>query len=270
VDYVAVELSPDGLSVAYNERDQDLGTNDVSILDLARNAERRLVNDRRTENLPIWTPDGQTIIYGANRTGPPSLFAKPANGASDERAILAPAVGGPQRAASVTPDGQFVLYVHNEPQTGTDILMVPLDGSGAPVPVVQTRAREGQARLSRDGTWLAYVSDESGRNEVYVQRFRDPATRRQISLAGGATPRWRTDGREVFFLGLGREHLWAVDMSAAGDAPAPGMARLLFKASRRLTDYDVTGDGQKFLLAPEAPREASALSAVRSWQALLR
>jgi Tol biopolymer transport system component len=270
VDYAAVELSPDGLSVAYNERDQDLGTSDISILDLERNAERRLVNDRRTENLPIWTPDGQTIIYGANRTGPPSLFAKPANGAGDERAILAPAVGGPQRASSVTPDGKFVVYVHNEPQTSTDILMAPLDGSGAPVPVVQTRAREGQARLSHDGTWLAYVSDESGRNEVYVERFRNPATRRQVSQAGGSTPRWRGDSREIFFLSPGRDRLWAVDLNVAGAAPVPGTAHLLFTASRRLIDYDVTRDGQKFLLAPDAPREASALSAILHWQGLLR
>jgi eukaryotic-like serine/threonine-protein kinase len=270
VDYVSLELSPDGSSVVYSERDQDLGTNDVSILDLERNAERRLISDRRTENLPIWTPDGQTIVYAANRTGPPSLFAKPANGPGDERAILAPVIGGPQRASSVTPDGKFLLYVHNEPQTAGDILMVPIDGSGAPVPVVQTRAREGQARLSRDGAWLAYVSDESGRNEVYVQRFRDAATRRQVSQAGGATPRWRADSREIFFLDPGRDHLWAVDLNVAGAAPAPGIAHLLFTASRRLSDYDVTRDGQKFLLAPDAPREASALSAVLNWQGLLR
>jgi Tol biopolymer transport system component len=148
--------------------------------------------------------------------------------------------------------------------------MVSMDGSGTPVPIVQTRAREGQARLSVDGTLLVYVSDESGRNEVYVQAFRDPATRRQVSQAGGSSPRWRADGREVYFLAPGRDQLWAADVAVVDGAPQPGIPRLLFKASRRLSDYDVTADGARFLLAPDAPREAGAISAILNWQALLR
>src|SRR5436190_212157 len=269
-DYFAVELSPDQKSVAFNERDPDLGTNDIGILDLERNAATRLVNDRRTENLPIWTPDGQTIVYAANRIGAPSLFAKPVNGTVEERAIVPPSPTGPQRACAVTPDGRFVIYTENEPQTGSDVRMAPLDRSSAPVAGVSTKARETAARLSADGVWLAYVSEESGRNEVYVQRLRDPSTRRQVSQAGGSAPRWRGDGQEIFFLAPGRDHLYGVELGTAGAAPVAGIPRLLFTASRRLADYDVTRDGQKFLLALDAPREAGEISAVLNWQALLK
>ena len=269
-DYFAVELSPDQKSVAFNERDPDLGTNDIGILDLERNAATRLVNDRRTENLPIWTPDGQTIVYAANRIGAPSLFAKPVNGTVEERAIVPPSPTGPQRACAVTPDGRFVIYTENEPQTGSDVRMAPLDRSSAPVAVVSTKARETAARLSADGVWLAYVSEESGRNEVYVQRLRDPSTRRQVSQAGGSAPRWRGDGQEIFFLAPGRDHLYGVELGTAGAAPVAGIPRLLFTASRRLADYDVTRDGQKFLLALDAPREAGEISAVLNWQSLLK
>jgi Tol biopolymer transport system component len=270
-DYISVQLSPDGSSVAYCARDQDLGTNDVYILDLERNADRRLTTDRRTENLPIWTPDGETLVYAADRTGAPSLFAKPVNGPGEERPIVPPSAGGPQRPTSFTPDGTFVIYTHNEPTTASDILMAPMEGSGPITPVIQTKAREGVARLSADGKWLAYVSDESGRNEVYVQRFRDASTRRQVSQSGGGTPRWRHDGREIFFLSSGRDRVWAVDMGLPGTGAAvPGIPHLLFAVSRRLIDYDVTRDGQRFLLAPDVPREAGALSVVLHSPALLK
>ncbi len=268
-DYVSLQLSPDESSVVYDAREPDLGTNDLFILDLQRNVERRLTTDRRTENLPIWTNDGLSIIYSADRTGPPSLFARPAIGPAEERAIVPPSPGGPQRPGSVTPDGRFIVYVHNEPLTASDILIAPMDGSQKPTPLVQSKAREGQPQLSRDGEWMAYVSDESGRNEVYVQRLRDPATRRQVSQAGGASPRWRGDGREIFYLDNSRAHLFATDITP-GSIPVPGVPRLLLDASRRILAYDVTRDGQRFLLAPDAPREAGALSAVLNWQSLLR
>jgi hypothetical protein len=269
-DYVSVELSPDGSSVAYCARDQDLGTNDIYILDLQRNAERRWTTDRRTENTPIWTPDGQTLVYAADRTGPPSLFARAVNGPGEARSLVPPGAGGPQRPGSITPDGKSVLFVHSQPRTSLDILMAPIDGSGTVSPVVQTSAQEGQPHVSANGEWLAYVSDESGRNEVYVQRLRDPSTRRQVSQSGAGAPRWRRDGREIFFLVAGRTQVWGVDLTLTGTAPAPGIPHLLFTAYRRLVDYQVTPDGQRFLLAPDAPREAGALSAVLHWQALLK
>jgi WD40-like Beta Propeller Repeat len=105
--------------------------------------------------------------------------------------------------------------------------------------------------LSLDGKWLAYVSDESGRNEVYVQRFHDASTRRQVSQSGGGLPRWRADGREIFFLSSVRDQVWAVDVGLPGaGAATPGIPHLLFAVSRRLVDYDVTRDGQRVLLAP--------------------
>jgi len=269
-DAISLRLSPDGRRVALGTRDQDLGTNDVFILDLDRNAATRLTNDRRTENSPVWTPDGQTLVYAADRTGAPSLFARAANGTGGERPILPPVAGGPQRPSSISPDGTFVVFVRSEPGTATDVLMVPMDGSGVVTPLVQTKAREGQPQLSADGSWLAYVSDESGRSEVYVQRLRDASTRRQVSQDGGSAPLWRGDGREIFFLAAGRDRIMAADLNLTSTTAVPAVPHMLYAASRRLADYDVTPDGQKFLLAPDAPREAGSLSAVLHWMSLLR
>lgn len=130
-------------------------------------------------------------------------------------------------------------------------------------------AGEGQPRLSPDGAWLAYVSDESGRNEVYVQRLRDSSTRTQVSSSGGSRARWRGDGREIFFQD-GRERILAADLNLAGATAVAGIPHLLFVASRRLADYDVTRDGERFLLGPDSPREAGAVSTVLHWQGLLR
>ena len=123
--------------------------------------------------------------------------------------------------------------------------MAPMDGSGKFSVLVQTKAQEGQPRLTADGVWLAYVSDESGRAEVYVQRLHDPSTRRQVSQSGGNAPRWRHDGREIFFLAAGRTQVWGVDLDLAGAVPAPGVPHLLFTAYRRLQDYQATADGHR-------------------------
>jgi Tol biopolymer transport system component len=147
-------------------------------------------------------------------------------------------------------------------------MMAPLDGGGAPVPLVHTAAQEGGGRPSPDGRWLAYASNESGRNEVYVRPFRNEQTHWQISRAGGALVRWRGDSRELFYI-EGGTRIMSVDIAAGAqfDVSAP---RVLF-SRQAFADYDVTADGKKFVFAmldPEA--EAGTINAILNWTALLR
>lgn len=173
-----------------------------------------------------------------------------------------------QAPSAVTPDGRFVLYSDANAETGLDIMMAPLDEKGSPAPLVHTKAREAGGRPSPDGKWLAYTSNESGRVEVYVRPFRDEHTRWQISRAGGSNPKWRGDGRELFYV-EGGTRIMSVDVSAgsAFDVSAP---RVLF-TRQAFIDYDVSADSKRFvftMLDPEA--ETGTLSAILNWTALLR
>jgi hypothetical protein len=137
--------------------------------------------------------------------------------------------------------------------------------------VVQTKGRDTSGRVSSDGRWLAFQSNVSGRLEIYVQPFDDAHGRRQVSQDGGADAKWRQDGKELFYLaGPDRRQLMAVDMIASGAAIEPGTPRLLFERHVRVPDYDVTKDGNRFLLiAPDPIAERGTLSAVVNWMKLV-
>jgi Tol biopolymer transport system component len=265
-DYNTVRLSPDGRALAVSVRDQQLGTNDIWIHDFRRNIDTRLTSEKQSENGPVWSPDGRTIVYSADRNGPPHVHARDASG-SAERMVTVPSKDV-QVTTAVTPDGRMVIYSDSGPDTGRDVMMAPIDGTGSPVPLVRTKALDSGGRPSPDGRWLAYTSTESGRAEVYVRPFRDDQTRWQVSRASGNNAKWRGDGRELFYV-EGGARIMSVDVSpgAAFDVSAP---RVLF-SRQAFADYDVTVDGKKFvfvMLDPEA--EAGTLNAVLNWTALLR
>jgi serine/threonine protein kinase len=265
-DFIGMRISPDGSRIAYSARDPKLGSGDIFVHDLKRAVTTQVTNEPQTENVPLWSPDGLTLAYAADRHGPPSVHARPASGAGQEREIVPPSAG-PQAAGSFLPDGQSLLITDTRPETGRDIFLVPFNGPGQPEPIVQSKGRDAEARVTRDGKWLAYSSDESGRSQVYVRALRDPRTRRQVSRDGGVSPRWKADGSELFYVGgPNRNQILAVDirMSAAGIEPdAP---HLLFTRRTTIGEYDVTSDGQRFLLsAPNALAERGTVSAILNW-----
>jgi hypothetical protein len=152
-----------------------------------------------------------------------------------------------------------------------DIMMAPIDGHAKPVAIVQTRARESFPRVSPDGRFLAYVSNESGTQEVYVQPFSGGSGRQQVSRDGGTQPRWRQDSNELYFLGGPEQNQVMVsEIVSAASAIRAAVPRLLFVFHGPLVDYDVTGDGKKFLMAAGDPiAERGTLSAVVNWTKLL-
>ena len=153
-------------------------------------------------------------MFAAARDTPPNLYVKRIGAAGDEERLFRNTLQSfPQ---SWSPDGRFIAYVTVDPKTAADIWLLPLAGDRKPTPLLQTRFTEQHARISPDGRWMAYSSNESGRQDVYVTRFPEPGGKWPVSTNGGGFPVWRRDGRELFYRAL----RWNAH-GGAGRLPAP-------------------------------------------------
>jgi len=164
------------------------------------------------------------------------------------------------------------VFLQPNPGTNYDIMVAPIDKSAPAVAVVTTKGRETSPRLSPDGRWLAYASNESSRSQVYVQSWPDGRGRRQVSRDGGSAVRWRGDSRELYFVtGPAGDHLMAASIVGGGDTAETTAPQLLFVARGDLSGYDVTKDGQRFLVvSPDRVAERGTLSVIANWAGLLR
>ena len=174
-------------------------------------------------------------------------------------------------------DGRWIAYVSNSPQTIRDLWLLPLTGDRKPQPLATTRFDEFDAQFSPDSAWVAFVSNESGTPEVYVAPVRQPGDKRPISIGGGTTPRWRNDGRELYYASAGNQWIMAVPIQP-GTAMKVGAPTRLFplgvelasRPSPRNTAYDVTPDGQRFLVSvPAGEPVSSRITVVLNWPAAL-
>ncbi len=267
--YESPSISPDATRVAVFFR-QDVGSGDIWLLDLVRSTSSRLTFDAATDTAPIWSPDGARVVFSSNRGGSFDLYVKHSGGVGQEELLLESEQG--KLPDDWSGDGRFILYRSQDAKTGLDLWVLPLEGDRKPQAFLQTPFNELQGRFSPDGRWIAYMSDESGRNEVYVQSFPVSGGKWQISTAGGVQPRWRGDGRVLFFVANGQ--VMAVDISAAQDKTlTAGMPRQLFRADLASTTnernaWDVTADGQRFLINSEAsaaPGQNRPVTVVVNW-----
>jgi Tol biopolymer transport system component/predicted Ser/Thr protein kinase len=262
--HTGVELSPDGQRVLFSVNDPDGRPGDLWILDLARGTTSRLTSDTAAKFCPIWSPDGRLVSFSSMRNGQGDLFERPSSPAGADRMVLqSPDQKCP---ASWSPDGKFLLFGNLSPKTKDDLWILPLSGERKPVPFLQTAFRETFGQFSPDGKWVAYVSDESGRGEIYVQSFADPALRFQVSAGGGWRPRWRADGRELFYVG-GKE-IVSVEVGAGSSFQA-GNPKPLFRAPPG-ADYDVSRDGQRFLIAAAVEDSPQPMTVVLHWDSSLK
>jgi Tol biopolymer transport system component len=267
-DYRRLGLSPDGQRVAVTVFDPRAGAADLYLYELAREMGARFTFDPGFEGAPVWSPDGRQIVFTSDKNGPPDLHLKALSGAGSDEPLLQ--LPGRQQALDWSPDGRFIIYREDvDPKTGYDLWVLPLAGDRRPVPLARTQFNETDARFSPDSRWVAYVSDESGRPEVYVQPFQGGGERRRISTAGGSLPRWRRDGKELFYLGADNQ-LMAVPVKV-GEGVEAGVPAALFRIDPAAqADYDVAADGQRFLInAAVTGAESLPITVVLNWTAEL-
>jgi len=265
-EYSNFRLSPDEKRIAMDRRGQSAP--DIWVLDMLRGVTTRLTFDPAFDNFPIWSPDGLRILFPSNRKGSFDLYIKAATGAGQEEPLIK--LGTPTGwATDWSRDGRFILYQIPGANTGQDLWIAPRFGDRKPFPYLQTQFNEQDGAFSPDGRWIAYVSDESGRNEIYVQAFPPSGEKRLISTGGGFEPHWRKDGTELFYLAADR-NLMAVPVKL-GTTITPGPPKSLFSgpASAQRHSYEVTGDGQRFLVSRLAGG-MPPITVVVNWQAGLQ
>jgi Tol biopolymer transport system component len=259
-----LNLSPSRNQVAYEGLDADGRNADLWLLDLSRRIASRFTFDPTSDRSPVWSPDGNQIVFSATRKEFDDLYVQSVTAGAPEKLLVAS--GDDKEPTSWSPDGRFILFEDFTANRGRDIGIVSLDGTPKAEPFLQTQFNETRATFSPDGKWVAYVSDESGRDEVYVTSFPARTGRRQISTGGGRRPRWRRDGRELFYSARGGKII-TVEVRPGGEFGAP---KELFQI-KGAGDYAVAPDGQRFLLDVALEDSATApATVVLNWTADLK
>jgi serine/threonine protein kinase len=277
-NYQGVALSPDGKRVAAHRHDGDGG--DIWITDTTRGTTSRLTLDPSQENSsPVWSPDGSEIVF-ASRRGKSGLYRKRADNSGAEELLYES--DSAKRPVHWSPDGTIVFQTL-EPKTLQDLWILSLSGARKATPWLQTPFGENEGRISPDGRFIAYMSNETGRYEVYVRTFPSGGGKWSISNEGGMFPIWRRDSRELLYSSLQR--IMVVDYQTSGATFEAGGAKLLFDARTPLAfpggggihpyaNFDVSSDGQRLLVARTAVQDtdaaASPIVVVTNWTAAIR
>ncbi|MBE0659848.1 MAG: PD40 domain-containing protein [Bryobacteraceae bacterium] len=259
-------LSPDGKQVAFRMAAARGQGSDIWVRDLARGIPTRFTFHPSFHYAPVWSPDGSRIVFSSNPEGPYALYLKSASGAGQEERLLK--AGNPQFASDWTAKGDLLLYHEVDPKTKRDLWVLPMTGERKPAVFLKTEFNERQGAFSPDGKWIAYSSDESGRYEIYVQPYPATGAKWQVSRDGGRHPKWRRDGRELYWLEEDGT-LMAAEVSM-GQTFQPGNAGALFETGiTNISElFAVTGDGKRFLLPMPAETEgARPVTVVQNWLA---
>lgn len=265
-------LSPDGRRATLNRTNPDTGTPDIWLIELSRGTVSRVTHDPAGDYRPRFSPDGNRLAFSTNRRGS-SLDIYVANLETGGEELLFES-DIEKWVTDWSSDGALILFENIHPKTRSDLWAVSVADQKA-TPLLQTPFSEQTGRLSPDRRWLAYVSDESGRPEVYVRPFGGSGRSWQISSTGGDEPEWRLDGEELFYISPDKK-LMVVPLETRPSTLVPGAARELFDVpfhdpSFVRTHYSVTPDGQRFLVITPAARETPPSIVVKAgWRPLLQ
>ena len=262
-------ISPDGKRVALDIVDPQTGNMDIWIYASGGGLPTRITSDPSIDSLPVWSPDGRRLVLMSLRRSHPDLFLATSDGSTGEELVLES-----ERAKYVTdwsPDGRFLLFRASDATTNLELWTLPVGGDGKPVPFRRASYGVSHGQFSPDGRWIAYASNETGRSEIHVAPFPGPGSSWKISTAGGTEPRWRRDGKELFYLAPDGK-LMVVGVNTGPPFEAD-VAKPLFQVRRRervsASDqygYDVSADGQRFLVSAEIGEEtAPPLTLVLNW-----
>jgi serine/threonine protein kinase len=275
----ALCLSPDGARAVVSRTDSSALNPALWLVDFSRRTSTRFTFGAWSALSGAWSPDGSRIIFASNRSGVFDLYLKLASGAKDEELLLKSSeIKFP---ASWSRDGRFLLYVTGDhPRTKDDLWVLPLEGDKKPFPFLRTEFNNFEGQFSPDGRWVSYTSDESGRMEIYVRTFSPDSTAAAsdtggkwlISTGGGSEPRWRGDGKELYYLAPDGK-LMAVEI-ATDPVFQAGVPKALFQTPPRYGElrsiwhtWDLTSDGKRFLFV--VPTERAPFTVVLNWQAAL-
>jgi Tol biopolymer transport system component len=281
-NYRGIDLSRDGMLIAAHHHERSL-QGDIWITELARGTTSRFTYDASQENSsPVWSPDGKFVAFASLRQSKWGLYRKPTdNAGAEERLLESDDTVLPQ---SWSPDGQSIVYTRFTARP-PDLFLLPLSGDRKPIALLDRPFIETYGQVSPDGKWLAYESNETGTDEVYVQPFPRGAGKWKVSTNGGSFPRWRRDGRELFYLSQYLSQQTSAKMMSVAvkatettfDASAP--KELFDSANPNLNHngpylpYAVSPDGQRFLL-PQSPASGTQATApvvvVINWAAGLQ
>jgi Tol biopolymer transport system component len=258
--YVLPKISPDGKRIAIGITEKDA---QVYIYDIARDTLNRFTFQGSNNLVPLWTPDGKRIAYISNSTGPRNIFWQFADGTGGlDRLNTSPQLSIP---GSWSPDGKVLAYSIIDPHMGYDIwTMSPIDHKTQIF--LQTKFNESAPQFSPDGRWMAYTSDESGRYEIYLVPYPGPGGKWQISSDGGREPLWNRNGRELFFRNGNKMMAAPINTQQGFSAGTP---KMLFQGqyvtlANSTPNYDVTADGQKFLMLKSAV-QPTQIDVVVNW-----
>jgi Tol biopolymer transport system component len=279
--YRGVDVSPDGTRIAVHRHDSNGG--DIWLFESARRETMsRFTFDATQDNSsPIWSPDGSRIAFGSVRNGKWGIYQKSANGTGGEELLVESDL--PKAPMCWSPGGKFIVYTLHDPKTGFDVWVLSL-GDKKPVPFLQTSFNERDPQISPNGKWIAYTSDETGRNEIYVRPFPTGEGKWQISSKGGWYPRWRRDGKELFYMETSvlPRNLISAKVNPAGPTFEYGDPAVLFESlyanaghGSPYEAFAVSPDGQRFLIPrPEGSEgqgtESAPITVVLNWTAGLK
>jgi Tol biopolymer transport system component len=267
-----VGISPDGTRAAASIVDLRTGISDVWMIDLATGTRSRFTAGTRDKFWSTWSPDGKTLAYATDHPGGTSgydIVVRPTDG-NAERVVVADATEN-EVPTDFSPDGRFLLFSRRR-QLRDDLLFVSVDGSGTPKPIAASpTAVETLGQVSPNGRYVAYMSDEGGRFEIFVTTFPDPAGRWQVSQNGGREPRWARDGKELFFFAPDNR-LMTAEVRTETSSFEIGAIRPLFQSRQMGVSYryDVARDGQRFLVNAGLKEELSPITLVTNWTAELK
>jgi eukaryotic-like serine/threonine-protein kinase len=267
-DYANPTLSPSGDRLAFGLTDSRSTKTDIWIRDLGRGINSRFTLGAGNNYRSVWSPDGATIVFSSDRGGTIDLYEKSTKGPGEEKLLLK--TDEPKSAASWSKDGKYIAYASRNQKTQWDLWALPTFGDRKPIPIAVTPFTEQNPVFSPDARYVAFVSNESGREEIYVQTFPDASGKWQVSNGGGSDPSWRGDGKELYYRSPDQK-LMAVEIRGGADFQA-GVPQALFPIRIRpgapRNKYAAALDGQRFLVAAPLGRDAmSPTTVVLNWPA---
>jgi predicted Ser/Thr protein kinase len=277
-DFMSHRISPDGQRLAVAVLDSSVANYQLWLYDLFGEKETRLTFGPNRNSFPVWSPDGKTVLFTSNKKGPYDIFEKRSDSTGSEELVLESDTSKYPSAWSA--DGRFVAYTSTSPKGGkskTGVWILPRFGERKPYVFLQGDFNLGEGQFSPDGHWLAYTSDESGRAEVYVTPFPAGASKWQVSVTGGSSPRWRRDGKELFYMAADSK-LMAAEVDSSGSvfqvsAVHPlfhlllrtGPSRLDLSPTSGQISYEPVPTGKWFIVNSPPAGNPPPITLVTSW-----